>query len=151
MFHGDLNVSHDIMLVLLPGRTLKANELVERVMNTREVSKQTIYSHLKRLAKEGYLERNAISRKNVQYKLTSKGEALAKEVCMKSKKALQFMLRSFPYRDDFIAECLAMEIMEKLPEKLQKLEVRSKIKEFVANELKLMKERIIRITNLNFK
>lgn len=150
-FHGESNVSSDIVLVLLPGGTLKAYELVERVMNIRNVSKQTIYSHLKRLSKDGYLERREISRKNVQYRLTPKGKMLAKEQCVKSEEAMQLMLRSFPYLDGIIAECLAMEIMESAPEKLQKLEVRLKIKEFVANELKLMKEKIIRITNLSFK
>jgi len=144
------NASFDIIIVLFANKVLRVKDIVEKIQKMSMVTEPTVYKHLRELRKGGFVIRMKMGKKNVQYKLTSAGERMARERCARSEEAILAAVKNYPFPEKIVAECLAAEIVEEAPEHMRTPEIKFKIREFVEQELRIMKDKVIKITNLNY-
>lgn len=145
-----LDVSRDIILLLFSNKVLRSTDLEKKLKGTRKISSPTIYFRLKELVDGGFVEKITISKRNVQYRLTLKGESAAKKECGRSTESLLFSLRNSTHFKDLVIQCLVLDIIEESPAKFQTAQARVKLKALVAKEIELIKQKILDITSLNY-
>lgn len=136
----------EILEALFDGRILRSNKIVEKISVISKVSAPTVYSRLKILEKAGLVKKIEISIRKVQYELTSKGNDIVKEQCQITEERLLNIFRNLPDPYQFVAECLLLDILDKVPEKWRLPRNRQMLKELLIKNLYFTREQIIEIS-----
>lgn len=128
------------ILSILFNQPMRSNELVDSVTKELEdVSPQMVYPVLKRLEVEGYIVRNIISPKNIEYAINPKGQVFVKEEISKTRETLITIIRHSIKHQEIIAEVLLADLSDKVDSpKLQDPERRKLLRNIFEAELQSM-------------
>ncbi len=95
---------------------IRSLELVESVALRLGVSSATVHSTLSELVRQGFVRRTQLSRKNVQYELTSHGKSIVEDELAKNRNLLIESIEASPEALEISIEALAAVLSKMLAE-----------------------------------
>ena len=95
---------------------IRSSQLVESVAPRLGVSSSTVHSTLIELVHEGFVRRTQLSRKNVQYELTSHGKSIVEDELAKNRNLLIESIEASPEALEISIEALAAVLSKMLAE-----------------------------------
>lgn len=116
---------------------MRSKELVNELGT---VSEATAHSILKKLVEDGFINKIALSSRNVSYELTDKGRTLVEEENLKARDTLVSVVRDFPTQKEIMVDVLLEGMLERLPAGWKNEEKRNILREHLKRRIEEAEE-----------
>jgi DNA-binding PadR family transcriptional regulator len=124
----------------------RASRLVEMVQDNLDVSEPTVYGVLQDLAERSVVEKVVRSRRNVSYKLTTKGRELIEREHFDAIGDIMALIKSAKRKRELLIELLLEDIMDGLPEDWATDDRKAVLRQSMDEEVALLKRRMLMLS-----